>query len=445
MIQKLISAVDKNRNLIFEAQDYIWKNPETGYREHKTSEYLEKAYEHLGYDVIKADGIPGFYVKIDTGIPGPEVLILGELDALICPKHKDSDPKTGAVHCCGHSAQSAALLGIAAALKEPGALDGLCGKIRLCAVPAEELIEIEYRKNLRKQGKIKYFGGKSEFLHRGYFDGVDIAFMVHTSTGFSTLKGAVGCMAKNISYKGVSSHAGGSPWNGCNALYAANLGLSAINSIRETFMEKDLIRVHPIITHGGEAVNAIPELVTIESYVRGISFEAITAANEKVNRALCGGALSLGANIEITDMPGYTPLINDNNMIELSKEAASLALPELEFTVHDGYSTGSTDMGDLSAIMPVIHPYIPGATGKSHGDDYEISDPETACVGSAKWQITMLALLLSDNAKRAKKVIEEFKPRFSSKEEFLKYVDSLNSEGERIIYNNNGTAEIKLK
>ena len=137
-MSNLISAVDKHRALILEAHDYIWKNPETGYKEVKTSAYLEKKYEELGYTLTKAGDIPGFYCDVDTGRPGPTVLVLGEMDSLICPTHSEADPETGAVHCCGHAAQSAALLGIAAALKEEGALDGLCGKIRLCAVPAEE-------------------------------------------------------------------------------------------------------------------------------------------------------------------------------------------------------------------------------------------------------------------------------------------------------------------
>ena len=218
MFKKLCDAVDKNRQLILDAHKFIWENPETGYREVKTSRYLEEAFEKLGYDIVRAGDIPGFYTILDTGRPGPEILILGELDALLCPEHPDADSETGAVHCCGHSAQAAALLGIAAALKEPGMADDLCGRIRLCAVPAEELIEIEYRSGLRKEGRIHYLGGKSEFLYRGYFDGVDIAFMVHTTQGkgFAVSLGSVGCIAKRVIYKGVSAHAGGSPWSGVN-------------------------------------------------------------------------------------------------------------------------------------------------------------------------------------------------------------------------------------
>lgn len=443
-MQDLIKAVEKHKKLILDSERYLWKNPETGYKEFKTSKYLEDTFLNLGYDIVKADGITGFYTVIDTGKKGPEILILAELDSIICANHPEADPTTGAVHSCGHHAQCASLIGLAAALKEPGVLDKFCGKIRLCAVPAEELLEIEYRNNLKNEGKIKYLGGKSEFLSRGYFDGVDMAFMVHTSTTFSCNLGSVGCIAKNIAYKGVASHAGGSPWNGKNALYAANCGINAINAIRETFKEADIIRVHPIITQGGQMVNAIPDTVQLESYVRGSSFNAIVDANKKVNQALIGAALSIGTNIDIKDTPGYAPLTNDPNLIELTQKAAKLAIPEYEFTLRNIIGSGSTDMGDLSCIMPVIHPYAGGAEGNSHGSNYYINDPEAACLGSVKLQLGMLLLLLSDDAKEAKKIISEFKPEFASKQDYLDYIDTLNSSGDRIIYKDNSTAEIKL-
>lgn len=444
-MQKIINAVDKYRQLILDTERFIWKHPETGYKETVTSGYLAEEFEKLGYSLKMADGITGFYTVIDTGKPGPEVLILGELDSVICPTHPEADPVTGAVHSCGHNAQCAALLGIAAALKEPGMLDGLCGRIRLCAVPAEELLEIEYRSSLKEKGIIKYFGGKSEFLHRGYFDGVDIAFMVHTSIKFYANKiGSVGCIAKHIIYKGAAAHAGGSPWNGKNALYAANCGLNAINAIRETFQEPDVIRVHPIITHGGDMVNAIPAKVELESYIRGSSFEAIKKANKKVNQALVGAAVSLNNNIEIIDVPGYAPLHNDPTMIQLFQEAYQQLMPDSSLTIVTRINSGSTDMGDLSSIMPVVHPYAGGAKGTSHGSDYYIDDPESACVTNAKWQLLMLKKLLENNAERAKQIIADYKPQFASKEDYLSYVDSLNDSGDRIQYHEDGTAEVRL-
>lgn len=444
MKNKIISAVEKNRDIIIEAQNYIWANPETGYKEKKTSKYLEGKFEDLGYSLIKADDITGFYTVLDTGRPGPEVLVLGELDALLCPEHPDADSATGAAHCCGHSAQCAALLGIAAALKEPDIFNCLSGRIRLCAVPAEELIELEYRTELKNKGKIHYMTGKQEFLYRGYFDGVDMGLMVHTSQAeiFVATGGAVGCTAKRVVYKGASAHAGGNPWDGCNALYAATLGLSAINSIRETFKESDIIRVHPIITQGGGAVNAIPDRVTLESFVRGSSFEAINNANERVNRALCGAALSLGANVDIEDTHGYGPLRNDKGMTEIARDAAEVL--ELPFAETDEIGSGSTDMGDLSCIMPVVHPYAPGAAGISHGKSYKIVDSELACVASAKWQLCMLMLLLQDGADRAKQIISEFKPIFNSKGEYFGYLSKISCSGDRIAYTD-GRAEVKLK
>ena len=444
-MKNINAAVEKHRDLILEAERYIWKNPETGYKEFKTTKYLAEKFEELGYELTYPEGITGFITRIDTGREGPELLILGELDSIICPQHPECDPETGAVHSCGHNVQCATLLGIAAALTDKNLLEGLSGAIRLCAVPAEELLEIEYRSRLKKDGKIKYFGGKSEFLYRGLFDGVDLAFMVHASKGYSVRGGSVGCIAKKVIYKGKASHAGGSPQNGINALYAANCGLNAINAIRETFVEKDLIRVHPIITGGGVMVNAIPGEVTLESYVRGATFEAIKAANYKVNRALIGAALSLGTNIEIIDTPGYSPLVNNREMMSLAEEAAAIAIPDEEFALSYVMGTGSTDMGDLSSIMPVIHPYSAGTEGTSHGADYYVTDPARACIKSAKWQLCMAKMLLENGGARAREIIEKFIPEFKSKEEFLAYQDSLNTDGNRIDFGDGETVTVIVK
>jgi len=441
-MRDFIAALEKHRSLILDAERYLWQNPETGYKEVKASAYLAERFESLGYLLTYAEGIPGFVTVLDTGKPGPEVMILGELDSVICPAHPESDPVTGAVHACGHNAQCAALLGIAAALKEPGALDGLCGRIRLCAVPAEELLEISYRSELKKEGKIKYFGGKTEFLSRGLFDGVDMAFMVHTGGNLYLRKGAVGLMAKKIIYKGRASHAGGAPHLGCNALYAATCGLNAVNALRETFKESDLIRFHPIITKGGDMVNAIPETTEIETYVRGASFDAITRVNRSVNRALIGAALSMGGNVEIVDSPGYAPESNDPGMNDLAQEAAALALPHRECVRSETVGTGSTDMGDLSCIMPTVQPHCAGAVGRAHGNDYRISDPQQACVESALWQLTMLRMLLEKDGERARKILENFVPQYT-KESFLALQDSLNDCGDRIDYQGSG-ANVRL-
>ena len=443
-MELLLNAVDANRTLMDAAEDYLWKNPETGYREWKATAYLEKEYEKLGYTLTRAGNIPGFVTDLDTGRPGPTVLVLAELDSLLCADHPDADPETGAVHACGHSAQGAALLGVAAALKAPGALDGLSGKIRLCMVPAEELLEIGYREGLRRQGIIRYFGGKAEFLYRGLFDGVDLCFMIHQGTRdnckFDINSGNNGCMVKNIAFHGVAAHAGGSPDKGINALYAANLALNAINALRETFVDDDHIRVHPIITKGGDAVNAIPNTVMLESYVRGRTQEAIALNNRKVNRAVCGAAAAMGANVEICDRPGYLPLINEPNLAKLMVDAMACVVPREEIEVSDRWTTGCTDMGDMSAIMPAVHPHVAGSKGHGHGADYFVVDNERAIYNSAKAQTALLELLLSDGAKNAKFILENAHPLYT-REEYFKVLDRETMDRAAAIdYSNDGKA-----
>ncbi|MBQ9131900.1 MAG: amidohydrolase [Clostridia bacterium] len=438
-------AVERYRKLILEAERHIWSTPETGYREVKTNAYMAEKFREMGYELTMAEGITGFYTVIDTGRPGPQVLVLAELDSVICPTHPAADPVTGAVHACGHHAQCAAMLGIAGALRDPAVLKKLSGQIRLCAVPAEELLEIEYRSELKKQGVIKYFGGKSEFLYRGYFDGVDLALMIHTGGNPYVNGGSNGCITKKITYKGKAAHAGAAPHLGNNALYAATCGINAVNAIRETFVDENHVRVHPIITHGGDIVNGIPATVRLESYVRGKTFDAMVDANKKVNRALIGAALSLGTNVEIEDTPGYSPEINDPGMIRLAQDAAALAMPEQALiSAEKTFGKGSTDMGDLSSIMPTVQPYSGGAKGTGHGSNYEIVDPNAACVQSAKWQLAMLLLLLGDGAKRAREILADFKPQFPDKAAFLAYQDSLSSSGDRIVYREDGNAEAIL-
>lgn len=440
MSEQILRLNEAEKARVMETLEYMTKHPETGYKEWKCSAFMEKQFRELGYEPILAGDIPGFYVKIDTGREGPCVLVLGELDAVKCATHPDADPETGAVHACGHNAQSAALVGIAAGLKREGALDALSGSIILCAVPAEEMIELGYRDTLIEKGIIQYYGGKTEFLRRGYFDGVDVAFMVHTGRGLGCNAGSVGIVAKRVIYKGKAAHAGGAPQNGINALYAANIGLSAMNAVRETFVEEDLVRSHPIITKGGTVVNGIPDVVEIESYIRAKTYDAMKRANEKVNRAFVGGALSVGANVEIMDAPGYAPLRNDPNMIEIACRAANAAYPLIECKPNSRYGTGSTDMGDISQIFPSVHPYAPGASGTSHGDDYVIAAPGFACVTCAEWQLEMLRLLLENDAAEAKRIKAEFEPQFASKEEYFDYIKQFYAKGDRIAYGEDGAS-----
>lgn len=442
----LAQTIDAFKRLIYDAEAYIWQHPETGFQEWKTSAYLEEKMTDLGYQLIRAGDIPGFYADLDTGRPGPKVLVFCELDALAAPNHHQATD--GKAHACGHHAQCAAWIGLAAALKQPQVLEELSGSIRLMAVPAEELIEIEWRESLRQKGTIRYYGGKTEFMHRGYLDDVDCAFMIHTAADdtadFLCKQGTNGCLAKQVTYRGLASHAGGSPHLGINALYAAQTGMQAINAIRETFQDEDHIRVHPIMTAGGLSVNIIPAEVKLESFVRGASLEAIKKANHRVNRALAGGAVALGARVDLVDRPGYAPLHNDPLLMQVAKDCMeALAGPErVRFT--DQWGTGSTDMGDVACVMPAIHPYAAGAAGTGHGDDYRIEDRERACVNAAKAQLLMLDALLRDQAAVALQVVRSAKPQYPSIRAYLDAIDALTKDQEAVTYQADGTICIDL-
>jgi metal-dependent amidase/aminoacylase/carboxypeptidase family protein len=228
-----------------------------------------------------------------------------------------------------------------------------------------------------------------------------------------------GCIVKTVRYIGRASHAGGAPHMGVNALYAANIGLSAINALRETFRDEDSIRVHPIITHGGSQVNVIPGEVRLETYVRGKTVKAILDANRGVDRALRAGALALGAQVEIETLPGYLPLFNHMGMAQQFKANAAALLGGDEVT-ESGHRSGSTDMGDISHVMPTLHPYMGGATGGGHGADYAIADPKLAYVEPAKQLALMAVDLLWDDADAAREILKAWKPRMT-KEEYLTF------------------------
>lgn len=439
---KFHALVEKHRDEILATERYVWNHPETGFKEWETQKYLAKVFEDAGYELTYAGNIPGFYTDIDTGRPGPKVLIMGEMDALGAPNHVQCT--NGNAHACGHHAQCAALVGTALALKEPGALDGLCGSIRLMAVPAEELIEIEYRESLRQQGIIHYLGGKVEFLYRGYMDGCDISYLVHatpkSTADFFISKGSNGCMAKDMIYEGRASHAGGSPQDGINALYAASLGLTAINSIRETFVDSEHVRVHPIMTDGGQTVNIIPSAARLSTFIRGESIESMKNTNRKVNRAIAGSAVSLGAKVKVMDRPGYSPLINDPGLVKLAEEVASEYFGADRVSNHGGWGTGSTDMGDMSCIMPSIHPHMAGASGNGHGDNYLMVDPEKCCLGAATVQVAMAQRLLENDAALAKSVIANANLRYPNKEAFFADIDQFMSDKDLVTYNEDNIA-----
>ena len=409
----------------------ILSNPEPGFREVKTAKLVAEQFGALGLQPRSGLAVTGVRADASGSTPGPTMAVLGELDSLIVGEHPHADPETKAAHACGHHCQIAMMLGAASALTNSDILESLAGRIAFMAVPAEEYIEIEYRDGLRRDGKIEFLGGKPEMVRIGEFDDVHLAMMLHTTSNPAEQQICIsntnnGSVAKSIQFIGRASHAGGAPHLGVNALNAAMMAMTAINFNRETFRDEDSIRVHPIITKGGEAVSAVPADVRMETFVRGRSLEALMDANTKVDRAIRAGAMAVGADVKIQTIPGYMPLQQHKGMAEIFRANAADLVGEdnVSYVNHRG---GSTDMGDISHLMPVIHPYIGGAVGLGHGATYVIEDYSLAVIKGAKALAYTVIDLLGDNASHGNSIVGGQRPDMSIAE-YLKFMRNLASE-----------------
>ncbi|HLE81730.1 MAG TPA: peptidase dimerization domain-containing protein, partial [Dehalococcoidia bacterium] len=314
----------------------------------------------------------------------------------------------------------------AVGLLAPEVMSSLGGSVALIAVPAEEFIDVEYRWNLHQQGKLGLMAGKQEFIRLGAFDDVDMAMMVHTTSRPDDKKLAWGGtsnghVVKLVKFIGRAAHAGGAPHAGINALHAATIAITAINAQRETLRDQDIVRIHGILTRGGAAVNSIPADVRYEGRVRGRTTEAIDDANAKVDRCFRAGAMAMGAKVNIITLPGYQPMINNELLMEIFKANAVELVGADQITVNpnDRNTGGSTDMGDLAHIMPVVHPYAGGAIGTGHGNDYLVQDYEAAVINPAVAMAMSVIDLLADNAAKAREVLAKHKPPMT-KAQYLK-------------------------
>jgi metal-dependent amidase/aminoacylase/carboxypeptidase family protein len=150
----------------------------------------------------------------------------------------------------------------------------------------------------------------------------------------------------------------------------------------------------------------------METFVRARTLEAIEDANMKVDRALRAGALVMGASVEITTAPGYLPMEQDRNLVALFRTNAA-ALVGAEEVRDTGHRTGSTDAGDMSQIMPVLHPHAGGATGTGHGADFRIADADNVVINAAKGMAMTVIDLLADGGAEGQRVQAEFTPKLT--------------------------------
>ena len=417
-------AIERRSEEIIAMGDYVWKNPEPGYKEFKTAKYANEKLRALGLPLRENLAITGMRADLDSGRPGPTVALLGEMDSLIIPEHPECDKSTGAVHSCGHNSHITAMVGAAMALTDARVKDDICGKIAFIGTPAEECIEIEWRNQLIAEVKVGALGGKPALIREGVFDDVDISIMNHIGGhDHYGSRDHNGFVCKTVTFHGRSCHAA-APGSGVNAVHAATLAINALGLLNATF--PDEARVHGIITSGGSVVNVIPNTAGLEYMLRAPTMEAVEKLSDSFDRAMRGAALALGASVDIRTMAGYMPLYNDQVLSDLLVKVVKENIPgnSGDFKPMGTFAKSSTDMGDISIIMPAVHCDIPGGGGRSHGVNYFIADKRKAYLNNAKILALMAVELLYGDAAFGKSVAARREGKISIAE-YIRRTDAL--------------------
>lgn len=420
---------DKIISEMIEISEDIYKNPELGFKEFNTAKKVMDYLDKYKIKYQKNVAYTGITATIDSNKKGPHIGLICELDAVPTINHPFSSPIDNAAHTCGHYSQIGVMMSVFCTLKESEIMNELCGKVSLIVTPAEEFCDLDYRRDLIKQGKIKYMSGKQEMIRLGVFDDVDVVLSCHTmGTGMpydaevdASLNGFI---CKRAIFHGKASHAGSNPSGGINALNAANIAMSGINFLRETFKEEDGIRIHFIMTDGGQSVNTVPQRTVLEMYIRAKTVDAIFETDKKVTRTLRAGAMAIGCDVEITDTPGYFPLKQDRNLTKVIEKNIKEFIKE-DRILRDGHGFASGDMGDISMLIPTVEIGTGGFYGTMHGNDFKTEDNYMAYIVPAKYFINSVIDLLSNNGEQAYNVKNNFKP-VMTKEDYLKTLNSLN-------------------
>jgi amidohydrolase len=312
---------------LFAISEFLKANPETAYQEFKACEHLSQVLKDQGFDVQEGVGNveTSFLARPSDCQPTrPTVAFLAEYDAL---------PKIG--HGCGHNVIAAASLGAALALKR--ILGTGAGSLAIVGTPAEE-----------------GGGGKVRLADAGVFDDMDTAMMFHPGHQNIPAKDMLGRIKFKVEFFGRTAHASGSPDRGINALDAMVSAYTSINAIRQHLKPDG--RIHGIITHGGDAPNIIPDYAAGLFYVRAGSRSYRDEIFERVTNCVKGAALALGAESKIEiDPPKLDPMKRNavlEEVIRANMEALGIILD-----IDDG-RRGSSDIGNLSHVLPSIHPLL---------------------------------------------------------------------------------------
>jgi len=318
--------VEQQRQELIELSLKIHANPELGFKEEKASAWLTDYLTRNGFQVENGIGGLTTAFKAAYGSSKPVIAMLSEYDAL---------PEIG--HACGHNIIAASAVGAGVASK--CVVDNCGGTVVVFGTPAEEL-----------------FGGKVFMLREGVFDEVDAAMIVHPGVRDAATTEALACIGLDIEFFGKAAHAAAYPERGVNALEAMILAFNAVNSLRQHI--KDRARIHGIITRGGEAANVVPAYSAAAFLVRAMDNSYLDELKQKVLNCFEGAALATGARLDYRwSEVSYAPMKNNLALAQLfAQNLQSLGRRVELFEPHFGF--GSTDMGNVSQVIPAIHPSV---------------------------------------------------------------------------------------
>ena len=399
--------------------DNLWAHPELGYREQRTSAAVRAFIErHLPGAPVESFAGTGLRVRLG---PGHEqaVALVAELDALPVTTHPAADPTTGAVHACGHHTQVGIACAVLAALAHgdwPLPYD-----LVVVFVPAEEYVDLDYRRGLRQSGQIRWYGGKPEAMRLGVFDDVSVAVLTHTMGGGyprPTVEldcDLAGFLYKHVTFHGTAAHAGFAPWAGANAASMAVLYQTAVGLGRQQLPDGVLARMNPVVTSAPMTTNVVPPTARVSTDVRATDLDAIAAMSRSLDAMAQGSALALGGRAEIETEIGYLPFVQHRPLSQPFREAYEAGVPGIEALLDDrGGSAAAGDVGDLAYLLPCIQIGYSGLEGRVHGDDLHLADPRTVLVAVPRFVLAGLTRLDLDQVgvyRRSSAAYEELMAR----------------------------------
>ena len=321
------SQVAQDRDRLVALSHRIHAHPEIGWQEERACAWLAEMLAEAGFAVeAGCYDLPTAFVA-QAGSGPLHVAICAEYDAL---------PEIG--HACGHNIIAASAVGAAVAAAQVA--DELGLTISVIGTPAEEILGSES-------------GGKILLLQRGAFEGVHAAMMVHPGSTNILEPGLIAATAFEVEYTGKTAHAGASPHLGVNAADALVVAQTAIGLLRQQLRPTD--RVHGIVTKGGDAVNVIPAQTTAGYGVRASVLGDLVDVRDKVFRCFEAGALATGATLAIRG--GDRPYAEGRWDRELSAVFGRNA-EALGRVFEAAPMPASTDMGNISHVIPTIHPML---------------------------------------------------------------------------------------